>query len=291
MHIAGRTTCAPRSSSTRSASSTPGARSRPTSPMRWSTPGRIPAPSSCSACGRCSTPCTIGTARRHGARPLLPAGLVGGALTVRGGVREHVDAASRVHGFVALLLPFCEVTYVDLRPLRVDGPGLRQAGVAARATIRDCIGPSLSCLHVLEHLGLGRYGDPVDPRPSGRGASELCAGAGTGWTPAPGTPVGRERPCFDAHRVFDPRRSSAHSPTWRWQSSIASLIRVILFTRAHLRRRAHLHVRMWTFCIQRPVISECGRPSGTEQRMKKVLVTGSCGLIGCEVRRLFRRQG
>jgi hypothetical protein len=23
---------------------------------------------------------------------------------------------------------------------------------------------SLSCLHALEHFGLGRYGDPIDPR-------------------------------------------------------------------------------------------------------------------------------
>ena len=64
--------------------------------------------------------------------------------------------------------------------------------------------PSLSCLHVIEHLGLGRYGDPVDPEAFRLGAAELCRVPTPGGHLLLGTPVGRERLCFDAHRVFDP---------------------------------------------------------------------------------------
>ena len=36
------------------------------------------------------------------------------------GVREHVDVGSRVDGFIAHVLPFCRVTFIDIRPLRLD---------------------------------------------------------------------------------------------------------------------------------------------------------------------------
>jgi len=110
-----------------------------------------------------------------------------------------------VDGFVAHLLPFCEVTYVDLRPLPVEVPGLRvKQGSLLALPFEDASIPSLSCLHVLEHLGLGRYGDPVDPQGFLRGASELARVLAPGGHLLLGTPVGRERLCFDAHRVFDP---------------------------------------------------------------------------------------
>jgi SAM-dependent methyltransferase len=64
--------------------------------------------------------------------------------------------------------------------------------------------PSLSSLHVIEHIGLGRYGDTVDPNGYLKAAAELCRVLAPGGRLLLGTPVGRERVCFDAHRVFDP---------------------------------------------------------------------------------------
>jgi SAM-dependent methyltransferase len=121
------------------------------------------------------------------------------------GVRRHVDVGSRLDGFVAHVLPFCDVCYVDVRPLAVPIPRL----TFTRALLTDLpfvTGsiPSLSCLHVLEHVGLGRYGDPVDPDGHVRAAAELARVVRPGGTLLFGTPVGRERVCFDAHRVFDP---------------------------------------------------------------------------------------
>jgi len=62
----------------------------------------------------------------------------------------------------------------------------------------------LSCLHVIEHIGLGRYGDPIDPDGHLKAAAELSRVLRSGGQLLLGTPVGRERLCFDAHRIFDP---------------------------------------------------------------------------------------
>ena len=93
--------------------------------------------------------------------------------------------ASRVDGFVAHLLPFCRVTYVDIRP--VGGHGwrvslTRQGSLLALPFADAPACASLSCLHVIEHIGLGRYGDPVDPRGS-CWAPPSCGACCTGRTP------------------------------------------------------------------------------------------------------------
>ena len=60
---------------------------------------------------------------------------------------------------------------------------------------------SLSCLHVIEHIGLGRYGDPIDPSGSIKAALELQRIVSRGGNLFLSVPIGRERVCFNAHRV------------------------------------------------------------------------------------------
>ncbi len=122
-------------------------------------------------------------------------------------VRHHVDVGSRLDGLVAHILPFCRVTYVDLRPVggEVEGFEFRQGSIL-NLPFADGEVPSLSCLHVLEHIGLGRYGDRVEPEAYVQAARELARILKPGGILCLGTPVGRERLCFDAHRVFDPQR-------------------------------------------------------------------------------------
>lgn len=122
------------------------------------------------------------------------------------GVREHVDVASRIDGFVAHTLPFSRVTYVDLRPLPEEIEGLEyRQGSLADLPFPDSTVKSLSCLHVLEHIGLGRYGDPLNPMGYLEAAKELVRVLAPGGRLLLGTPVGKERLCFDAHRIFDPQ--------------------------------------------------------------------------------------
>lgn len=119
------------------------------------------------------------------------------------GVKTHVDVGSRVDGFISHLLVFCNVDYVDIRKLNESVPGLNVViGSITKLPYKDNSIDSLSCLHVLEHIGLGRYGDEVDPKGYLTGISELSRVLAPGGKLYFGTPVGIERVVFDAHRVF-----------------------------------------------------------------------------------------
>jgi SAM-dependent methyltransferase len=121
------------------------------------------------------------------------------------GVASHVDVGSRIDGFVAHVLPFCSVTYVDIRPVPLEWPGFHfRMGSITELPFDDDSVASLSCLHVIEHIGLGRYGDTVAPAAWRDAARELARVLAPGGQLLLSTPVGRQRLCFDAHRVFDP---------------------------------------------------------------------------------------
>jgi SAM-dependent methyltransferase len=121
-------------------------------------------------------------------------------------VKKHVDVGSRIDGFIAHILPFCEVIYVDIRPLNQDIEGfVFKQGSILNLPFDDNSIPSLSCLHVIEHIGLGRYGDPVEPDGYLQAARELVRVLQPGGIMLLGIPVGKERLCFDAHRIFDPQ--------------------------------------------------------------------------------------
>lgn len=78
----------------------------------------------------------------------------------------HYDIGSSLNGFIAHLLVFREVNYIDIRPLSREIPGLHfiqgDATDLEKTLDKDSI-ESLSSLSVMEHFGLGRYGDSVDP--------------------------------------------------------------------------------------------------------------------------------
>jgi hypothetical protein len=63
---------------------------------------------------------------------------------------------------------------------------------------------SLSCLHALEHFGLGSYGDPIDPQGYRSGLTNMARILAVGGTLYLAVPVGIPRIEFNANRVFDP---------------------------------------------------------------------------------------
>lgn len=117
---------------------------------------------------------------------------------------RHVDVGSRVE-VVCFLTSICPVTFVDIRPLKAEIDGLTSiAGSVLAMPFEDRSLPSLSCLHVAEHIGLGRYGDPLDPAGSRKAAAELQRCVAPGGDLYFSGPVGRPRVCFNAHRIHDP---------------------------------------------------------------------------------------
>ena len=129
---------------------------------------------------------------------------------------RHVDVGSRTDGFVAHVASYREIEVFDVRPVTSEIPGVtfRQADLMDTAAVSAwqdgnagggggyC--DSLSCLHVLEHFGLGRYGDPIDPAGYKTGFANLASLLRPGGRFYLSTPIGKERVEFNANWVFDP---------------------------------------------------------------------------------------
>lgn len=116
----------------------------------------------------------------------------------------HVDVGSQVV-LSTVLSATRPVVFIDYRPLRARLDGLQSvAGDLVRLPLRDGSVRSLTCLHVAEHVGLGRYGDPVDVAGTRKAAVELARALAPGGHLFFAVPVGRERVVFNAHRVHTP---------------------------------------------------------------------------------------
>jgi hypothetical protein len=120
---------------------------------------------------------------------------------------KHVDVGSRFDGFVAHVASFREIEVFDVRPVTTQVPGVifRQADLMepVEEIVDYC--DSLSCLHALEHFGLGRYGDPINPQGYQHGIANMGQLLKLGGTFYLSTPIGQERVEFNANWVFDPR--------------------------------------------------------------------------------------
>lgn len=119
---------------------------------------------------------------------------------------RHVDIGSRVDGFVAHVLVFMPVEVIDIRPLKSETPGMSfiQADATHLQGIVDNSVESLLCLHAIEHFGLGRYTDPIDPEACFHAMRAMQRVLAPGGRLYFSTPIGRQRVEFNAHRVFDP---------------------------------------------------------------------------------------
>jgi len=123
---------------------------------------------------------------------------------VKSGVKEHVDVGSQI-SWVTCLSCVVHVIFIDIWPFPGSVEGLEScAGSILQLPFRDRAVGSISCLHVVEHIGLGRYGDPLDPLGTRKAIRELSRVLAEGGKLYLGLPVGRPRICFNGHRIHDP---------------------------------------------------------------------------------------
>lgn len=123
---------------------------------------------------------------------------------------EHYDIGSRVDGFIAHLLSGlnAKITIIDIRPLPIKVSNLKfiQANATNLDGIKDNSIESLSSLHAVEHFGLGRYGDPVDPDACFKAMESLQRVVKQNGVLYFSVPIGKaDAIYFNAHRTFKPK--------------------------------------------------------------------------------------
>jgi SAM-dependent methyltransferase len=117
--------------------------------------------------------------------------------------KQHIDVGSH-HKFVAFLSKIVPVTMVDIRPLSLPLNTLDfKEGSILQLPFEDCSVESLSSLCVVEHIGLGRYGDPLDPKGTEKAIAELKRVIKPSGTLYLSLPVHDQNiTFFNAHRAF-----------------------------------------------------------------------------------------
>ncbi|MCM1233275.1 MAG: DUF268 domain-containing protein [Ruminococcus flavefaciens] len=124
---------------------------------------------------------------------------------IKSGIKEHYDIGSRVDGFIAhLLAADIKVNVIDIRPFPTEVDNLYT--IVDDATMlnqfEDNSIQSLSALCSLEHFGLGRYGDSIDPEACFKCFVQIQKKMKQGGNLFLSLPIGKERVEFNAHRVF-----------------------------------------------------------------------------------------
>jgi SAM-dependent methyltransferase len=79
---------------------------------------------------------------------------------------SHLDIGSRIDGFVAQIAASRAIDVLDIRPLESSpSPNLRfiQGDILDPPSSLERRYDLVTSLHALEHVGLGRYGDPLAP--------------------------------------------------------------------------------------------------------------------------------
>lgn len=114
----------------------------------------------------------------------------------------HVEIGSSV-GYVAMLAGIVKVAFVDIRPVKLALSQYSElSGSIVTLPFLNNSVPSIACLHVIEHVGLGRYGDQIDPLGPEKAFLEIARVLKPGGYAYVSVPVGRPRVAFNGLRVF-----------------------------------------------------------------------------------------
>jgi hypothetical protein len=116
---------------------------------------------------------------------------------------EHHDIGSAIY-FSTIVSAFLPVRFYDLRPARLNLSNLYsgEANLMKLSFESNSIA-SLSCMHVVEHVGLGRYNDPIDPQGDRKAIEELKRVVRPGGDLLFVVPIGAQaRIQFNAHRIY-----------------------------------------------------------------------------------------
>ena len=115
----------------------------------------------------------------------------------------HIDISSTLY-FCSIVSAFISMKFYDYRPpeLLLDNLHVSSADLV-NLPFEDGSISSLSCMHVLEHVGLGRYGDSLDPDGDLKAIAELKRVLSLNGNLLIVVPIGGlPKIMFNAHRIY-----------------------------------------------------------------------------------------
>ena len=115
---------------------------------------------------------------------------------------KHIDISSTLH-FCSTISAFFKTEFYDYRPAILSLSNLQSKkgdlnNLPFKSNSVECI----SCMHTIEHIGLGRYGDKLDPDGDLKAINELQRVIKVGGHLLLVIPVGKPRIQFNAHRIY-----------------------------------------------------------------------------------------
>lgn len=115
----------------------------------------------------------------------------------------HFDFASDLR-FVTMLSSHIKIVQYNLSipTVKLDNLEFRTTNLTKMDNIKSNSLNSASCMHVVEHVGLGRYGDDINPEGDKDAIKELIRILAPGANLLFVVPVGKPRIFFNAHRVY-----------------------------------------------------------------------------------------
>jgi SAM-dependent methyltransferase len=114
----------------------------------------------------------------------------------------HIDISSSLY-FCGIVSAFTDVDFYDYRPADLHLSGLKSLeGNLHSLPFETNTVKSISCMHTIEHVGLGRYGDPIDSEGDIKAIEELKRVVAPGGSLLFVTPVGQPKIEFNAHRIY-----------------------------------------------------------------------------------------
>jgi hypothetical protein len=116
--------------------------------------------------------------------------------------KKHIDISSTLH-FCSMISAFIPTEFYDYRPAKLFLPNLAsKKGDLMQLPFETGSVESISCMHTIEHIGLGRYGDPIDPTADLKAIRELQRVTEKGGSILFVTPIGKKKLRFNAHRIY-----------------------------------------------------------------------------------------
>jgi SAM-dependent methyltransferase len=116
---------------------------------------------------------------------------------------KHIDISSITY-FSNIISAFIPTEFYDYRPAGIilSNYSSGEADLTNLHFKSNSI-TSLSCMHTVEHIGLGRYGDPIDANGDKKAMDELARVLAPGGSLLFVVPIGNPRIEFNAHRVYN----------------------------------------------------------------------------------------